>query len=255
VKVAIGCAVVAFLGLIALAVGIGGVAWWAKGKVQEVAGDQGRIASLQERANRNEFQRPSDGVIQEARLVKFLDIRRRVYGVYQKYEKEIEARAKKQQGDLSDLTTAFGMINEIRLAQAQALADVGMSEDEYGFLVEQIYKTMWAAAVARDTGGKSVSEAASEAYDQASRAMAEMAEQARQARAEADRSGNEAAEQVAADSQEKVQEGAEELRRQAENAREQAKELDVPAANIALFQKYEAQIKQYAMGGLEWIGL
>jgi hypothetical protein len=31
--------------------------------------------------------------------------------------------------------------------------------------------------------------------------------------------------------------------------------MDVPPANIALFQKYEAEIKKYAMAGLEWIGL
>jgi hypothetical protein len=255
VKVAIGCAVVAFLGLIVLTVAIGGAAWWAKGKVEEVAGDQGRIDDLQERANRNVFQRPEGGVIQEARLVKFLDVRRRVFEVYKKYEKEIEARGKKAEGDLSDVTRAFTMINEIRLVQAQAQADVGMSDDEYRFLVEQIYKTMWAAAVAKDTGGKSVSEAAGEAYDQAAKAMAELSEQARRAQAEADRSGNAAAEQAAEESQEKVEEGAEQLRRQAEEARDRAREMDVPPANIALFQKYEAQIKQYAMSGLEWIGL
>ena len=31
--------------------------------------------------------------------------------------------------------------------------------------------------------------------------------------------------------------------------------MDVPPANIELFKKYEAEIKKYAMGGLEWIGL
>jgi hypothetical protein len=30
---------------------------------------------------------------------------------------------------------------------------------------------------------------------------------------------------------------------------------DVSPANLALFRKYEADIKKYAMGGLEWIGL
>jgi hypothetical protein len=29
----------------------------------------------------------------------------------------------------------------------------------------------------------------------------------------------------------------------------------VPPANITLFRKHEAEIKQYAMGGLEWVGL
>jgi hypothetical protein len=72
------------------------------------------------------------------------------------------------------------LINELRLAQAQGLADVGMSEDEYLFIVEQVYKTMWADA---------------------------------------------------------------------------DKSADVPPANLALFRKYENDIKKYAMGGLEWIGV
>ncbi|HJQ93491.1 MAG TPA: hypothetical protein VJ874_04310 [Candidatus Thermoplasmatota archaeon] len=254
-KVAIGCAAVALVGIIVVTVGVGGAAWWAKSKVEQAAGDQDRIEQLHEQANQNEFRRPSDGVIAEAQLQKFLDVRRRVYDVYKKYEKDIEARGKKEQADIGDVATAFGMINEIRLAQAQAQADVGMSDDEYGYLVEQVYKTMWAAEVAKSTGGKSISEAAAEAYDQAAQAMAQAAEQAKQARESAERSGDDAAEEVAEESEEDVEEGMQDLRKQAEEARERAKEMDVPPANIELFRKYEAQIKQYAMSGLEWIGL
>jgi hypothetical protein len=243
------------LGVIVMVVALGGAAWWAKGKVQEVAGDQDRIERLQEQANRNDFRRPSDGVIAEDRLVKFLDVRRRVFDVYKKYQKDIEARGKKEQPDFGDVSAAFGMINEIRLAQAQAQADLGMSDDEYRFLVEQVYKTMWAAEVAKQTGGKSVSEAAGEMYDQAAQAMAKAAEQARQAREQAERSGDDVAEDAAEESEEEVADGAEDLRRQADQARERAREMDVPPANVALFRKYEPQIKQYAMTGLEWIGL
>jgi hypothetical protein len=254
-KVAIGCVAVAVLGVIVLAVGIGGAAWWAKGKVQQVAGDQDQIESLQQKANQNEFHRPADGVIQEARLQKFLDVRRRVYDVYKKYQKEIEARGKKEQADFGDVTKAFGMINEIRLAQAQAQADVGMSEDEYRFMVEQIYKTMWASEIAKSTGGKTPSQAAGQMYDQAAQAMEKMAEQARKAQQQAEAQGNDQAVDAAEHGQEEVQDGAEELRKQAADARERAHDMDVPPANIALFQKYEPQIKQYAMSGLEWIGL
>ena len=45
------------------------------------------------------------------------------------------------------------------------------------------------------------------------------------------------------------------LEKQAEEVREAASSLDVPAANVALFQKYEADLKKYAMSGLEWMGL
>jgi len=45
-------------------------------------------------------------------------------------------------------------MNEMRLAHAQGLADQGMSEEEYRFLVEQIYKTAWASEVAKANDGK-----------------------------------------------------------------------------------------------------
>jgi hypothetical protein len=254
-KIAIGCAAVAVLGIVVMTVALGGAAWWAKGKLESVTGEQDRIEKLQEQANKNAFHRPSDGVIAEDRLVKFLDVRRRVYDVYKKYEKDIEARGKKQQGDFGDVTAAFGMINEIRLAQAQAQADVGMGDDEYRFLVEQIYKTMWASEIAKSTGGKTPSEAAGQMYDQAAQAMQKMAAEARKAQQQAKAQGNDAAEDAAEEGQEEVQDGAEELRKQADEARARAKDMDVPPANIALFRKYEPQIKQYAMSGLEWIGL
>jgi hypothetical protein len=254
-KIAIGCAAVAVLGIVVMTVALGGAAWWAKGKLENVTGEQDRIEKLQEQANQNAFHRPSDGVIAEDRLVKFLEVRRRVYDVYKKYEKDIEARGKKKQGDFGDVTAAFGMINEIRLAQAQAQADVGMNDDEYRFLVEQIYKTMWASEIARSTGGKTPSEAAGRMYDQAAQAMQKMAEEARKAQQQAKAQGNDAAEDAAEEGQEEVKDGAEELRKQADEARARARDMDVPPANIALFRKYEPQIKQYAMSGLEWIGL
>ena len=99
---------------------------------------------------------------------------------------------KKKQAGLSDLAHGLGVLGEVRMAQAQALADVGMSEDEYRFMVQQVYKTLWASEVAK----------ASPAPEGAS-----------------------------------------------------APTLDVPPANITLFRKYETEVKQYAMGGLEWVGL
>jgi hypothetical protein len=243
------------LGVIVVVAGIGGAAWWVKGKAEAVAGDQDRIERLQEQANRNEFRRPSDGVIEEARLQKFLDVRRRVYDVYKKYEKQLDARGKKEQADFGDVTTAFGMINEIRLAQAQAQADLGMSDDEYRYLVEQVYKTMWAAEMTKATGTASVSEAVGQAYDKAAREMGRAAEAAKQAEARAEREGDRSAEEASEEAQEQVAQGREELEKAGREARDRAREMDVPAANVALFRKYESDIKRYAMSGLEWIGL
>jgi hypothetical protein len=254
-KVAIGCGVVLLLGIIVVAVGIGGAAYWAKGKVEEVAGNESRIEELHKKANAVSFDRPADGVIQEDRLLKFLDIRKRVFGTYEKHRATLDAMGNKKQGDWSDVTTGFSVINEIRVAQAQALADVGMSEDEYRFMVEQVYKTAWAAEVARSTGGKTPSEAASDVFSKAQEAMKQAQAETARARQSAKKSDQDEAAEQAEDAQESIEEGQQQLGRAGEDAREGAAAMDVPPANIVLFKKYEAEIKKYAMGGLEWIGL
>ena len=192
VKIAIGCGVALVLGVMVVAVAVFSGAYWLKSKTEEFTGNENRIEELQKKANTTPFDRPADGVIREDRLVKFLDVRKRVFGVYEMHRATLEGMGQKKEGDLGDVAKGFSVVNEIRMAQAQALADVGMSEDEYTFMVEQVYKTAWAAEVAKEA---------------------------------------------------------------AEKARENASDMDVPPANIALFRKYEAEIKKYAMGGLEWIGL
>jgi YesN/AraC family two-component response regulator len=254
-KIAVGCAVaVVAVGLV-LTIAFGGLVFWAKGKVEKVAGEQQRIADLEKRADQIPYERPADGVIPEPRLVKFIDVRKRVFETYKKYEKDLETRGKKEKAELGDITTAFTAINDIRSAQAQALIDLGMSKSEYSFMVEQVYKSFFAAEVAKSTGGKSVSEAAREAYDQAADAMAKAEQDAQRAKQQARASGDQAAEEASERSRQAVAEGAEELKKQAGEMTERARDLDVPPANVALFRKYEAELKKYAMGGLEWIGL
>lgn len=254
-KIGIGCAVAAVVALGVVAMVVVGGAFWAKGKLEKVAGDQQQIEKLQAQANRNKFEEPSDGLIREDRLMTFLEVRKRVYAVYEKHKAEIEAMGKKQQADFSDVTTSLGWLNELRLAQAQALADLHMSEDEYRYMVQQVYKTLWAAEVAKSTGGRSVSEAAGDMYAKAADAMEQAARQAEQTKKQADAAGDKAGEHTADSTADDARKQAKELREQADKAREQAKELDVPPANIALFQKYEADIKRYAMSGLELMGL
>ena len=265
-KVAIGCGIVAVLGGIAVAAVVFGGIWWAKGKAEQFTGNEKRIDDLKKRANAVPFTAPADGIIHEDRLVKFLEIRKRVFAVYEQHKDEFEAINKKKQADFSDVTKGLGVLNEVRTTQAQALADVGMSEDEYHFMVEQVYKTLWASEVAKQSGGKSVSEAAGDVYDKA----ADEIEKARQAAAAAAQASpvpggssltpeqkQELADPRAAakKSLEDLEKASGDAKKQATEARESARQLDVPPANIALFQKYETEIKKYAMGGLEWIGL
>ncbi|HLA76207.1 MAG TPA: hypothetical protein VJU18_01380 [Vicinamibacteria bacterium] len=238
-KIAIGCVVaVAVAGMVVVAVVVGG-AYWAKGKAEEMAAGQQKIQDFQRQADANSFVRPSDGRITEPRLVKFLEVRKDVFAVYQKYAKDIEARKNKEQVDFGDVKTMFNVLNDIRLAQARAQAAQGMSTEEYAFMIEQVYKSAWASEVTKATGGKNLSEAASEATEQAARQMEEQAEQGG----------------VPEQAQKAMREAAEKMRKGSEEIAEQAQALDVPPENVALFRKYESEIKKYAMTGLEAIGL
>ncbi len=238
-KIAIGCAVAAALAIVVVVAAVIGGAFWVKGKVKQVTADNERIESLREQANQVDFTPPEDGRISEDRLLAFLEIRKRVYAVYQPHQQEIESAAKKDRADLGDVTRAFSIINDLRLAHAEAAAEVGMSQAEYAYMVQQVYKTMWAAQVSEQTGGKSVSEATGQAMEQMAQQLGQVQEQ----------------EGLTAEQREQVAQGREQLQGQAQEARKAAQQLDVPPENIALFKKHEPEIRQYAMHGLEMLGV
>ncbi|HUG55417.1 MAG TPA: hypothetical protein VMR21_17560 [Vicinamibacteria bacterium] len=253
-KIAIGCGVAVVVVGLAVGAAVFGGLWWAKGKAEQFTGNEARIEELKEKANAVPFEEPEDGLVREDRLVKFLEIRKRVYSVYEKHQGMLESMNQKKQADWSDVTSGLGVINEIRTAQAEALAEVGMSEAEYRYMVEQVYKTLWASEVAKQTGGKSISEAAGGMYEQAADEM----ERARQAQKGASPGTEELTpeqREALEKSEAELEKGIADARRAGVEARESARELDVPPANIALFRKYEGEIKKYAMGGLEWVGL
>jgi hypothetical protein len=229
-KIAIGCVVVALLAGIVAVAAVGGLAWWGAGKVKEMAGSAAgsveKIAELEKKANQNPFARPADGVVSEERLLKFIEVRKRVFAVYDQNRDFIERAGRKQQADLSDVTKGLSVLADVKTAQAQALADLGMSTAEYAFLVESVYKSLWASEWQKGQGGKSASEAMGEAATQVEKQLQGL--------------------------------GAPEAAKAIEDARaaaEQSKALDVPQANVELFSKHEAELKKYAMGGLELIGL
>jgi hypothetical protein len=202
-KIAIGCGFVLLLTGVAAVVGVVGFGYWAKGKVEEVAGDQDKINRLNEQANANPFTQPADGVIAEDRLVTFLAVRRQVFASYEKHRPALEAMKNKKQADFSDVRAGLTVLNDLRLATAQALVDHKMSEGEYEYLVQQVYKSMAASEMdkARPSPLPSPVPGASP--------LPEMPDFT----------------------------------------------SDVPKANVELFRKHEAEIRKYAMGGLELIGL
>ena len=243
-KIAVGCLVALLAGGVVAVVVIGAGAYWAKGKIDEVGGNisakTSEIARYAEKANANSWSRPEDGVVEEARLLKFLEVRRDVYTIYEKHKDHFEHRDDKKDVGLSDIVKFGGLVADIKLAQTKGLAAVGMNETEYAFMIESIYKSAWASSFQSETG-QPLSQYAHNAIKQAQEAALQAAEAAQKA-------GVPVTEGVAPEDLEKLQ-------REVDDASSSLHSLDVPKANIELFKKHEAEIKKYAMGGLEMLGL
>jgi hypothetical protein len=239
-KIAIGCGVAALLGVFAVVVLVGGAAWFVKDKFGDIAEHQERIEEFQAQANAVPFDQPTDNVVDEERLKTFIEIRRRVAVAYEPHRDLLERQNDDDhEASLDDITGAMSMVFDIQLALAQAQAEIGMSEEEYRFLVEQVYTSKWAAAVADQTGGKSLSEAASGAFEAAIAQLQKSAEQ----------------EGVTDEQRAQIEEQIAQMRDSAANAGAQTSALDVPPANIELFRKYESDIEELAMSGLPLAGL
>ena len=120
-KVAIGCGIAAVMGGVVLAAVVFGGIWWAKGKAEQFTGHEAKIEELKKKADAVPFTEPADGVVREDRLVKFLEVRRRVFDVYAKHKDELEAMNKKKQAGLSDLAHGLGVLGEVRNTSASTL--------------------------------------------------------------------------------------------------------------------------------------
>ena len=128
----------------------------------------------------------------------------------------------------------------------KALAELGMSEEEYRAIQMAVYKTAWASDVEKDSG-RMPAEAVSESMSEAVKGHARRDARGPRGRAEAGRARQRA--RCPTTTSKKLQE---EMARLGQDA---AKVLDVPKANVELFRKHEAEIKKYAMNALAYVGL
>jgi hypothetical protein len=258
-KVAIGCGIFIVLAGIATVVSVVGGAYWLKGKADGFVADkqaqEAKIEDLEKKADANAYTAPADGVIHEDRLVKFLDVRKQVHATYEKYRADLEGldkAGKKKEADFNDLKKGLGALaalNDLRLAQAQALADQGMSREEYRDLVGAIYKTAWASEVQASNNGRTMSQVTEDSMKETARALEQ------QARETPDPKLPPEAQRAWREGQEQARQAQEKLKDETSEAVRNAQSLDVPPQNVTLFKKYEADIKKYAMTGLEVIGL
>lgn len=263
-KIALGCGCLALVGLLAAAGACGLLGYWVKGKAAGVASDfdamtkratavTDEIERWEKKANENPYTAPADALIAEPRLLKFLEVRKEVHAVYEAHKADLDALQKKSQtpsDKLSprDLWNAGGQLAEtlgaLKLAQAKALAEVGMSEAEYRDIQIAVYKSAWASETERKTGRmpaealeKSMAEAGRQVEDAMSRGVAE------------------AQKQKVPGAGQLSPEDAKKLGAELAEAGKAAKALEVPKANLELFRKHEAEIRAYAMSGLGFIGL
>ena len=234
-KVALGCLAVAVIALFLFVAGIIGLGYWAKNKVQEVTGGGPAVEEARRTANAVPFTRPAGNIVAEPRLVQFIEVRASVFSVYEKYRGEIETRmAKVKEGkslDFGDISTGLTLMGELQKAEALALAKHGMSEDEYAFITGEVYKSMWT-----ESGG-------------ASTKVIKDAAQAAKAAEEAMKAAE--AQGMPAEAREALAKARTEITASTERATHDLENAGTAPENMALFKKYEADLKKYAMPGLQ----
>ncbi len=234
-KVAIGCFAVCLIGVFLFVAGVVGLGFWAKGKVEEVTGGGPGVEEARKAANAVPFTQPAGNVVDEVRLVRFIEVRAAVYSVYQKYKGEIDSRmAKIKDGrslDFSDISTGLTMMGELQRAETMALAKHQMSENEYEFIAGEVYKSMWTDLGGADASRKAMKEAA-----RAAKAAANAMKQA---------------EGLPPETREAIAEATSEIAAGSDDVSVELENIKAAPENVVLFKKYEADLKKYAMPGLK----
>ena len=227
-KVLLGCGIAVVVVVLGVAVLFVGGVFWAKNKAEKYVADvtarTEEIDRYEKEANRHAFTAPADGLLSEPQLVKFLEVRKQIFAVYEQHKAEFDSlaarTADKKQLSLGETVEAGTLIArlaaDVRLAQMKGLAAIGMSEPEYRYIQEAVYKSAWGRELQK-SGAPQVSDQVGAMADAGAAVPG----------------GKTALEEMQA----------------------RAKALDVPQANIELFRKYEADIQKYAMTGLALVGL
>jgi len=255
-KVLAGCGCATLAITVALVAGVGLGLFWLKGRAQKLAAgidsltlSAREIDGWEAKANAHAWDRRPDGIVPESRLLTFLEVRRRVHLVYEENKAEIEALARQGGGEQPlDPARALAvggrsavMLADLRLAQVQALAELGMSEPEYRSIQLAVYKA-WGAVRARDETGHTPAEAVAATARGVNQAVRSGVEGAREA-------GVPGSDRVDEDDVRRVEDAV------SRAGASGAEALAVPAENVELFRKHEAEIDRYAMSGLALLGL
>ena len=237
-KVAIGCVAASVIGFFLVLAGLVGLGYWAKNRIEQATNGGAEAEEARRSANAVPFATPSGSIIDETRLVKFIEVRASVYSVHEKYRGEIETRAEKvRKGDpidFSDLSTGLTFVNEIQKAEALALAKYEMSEAEYGFISGEVYKALW-TEIGGDASGRRVLEGTADATKAAAPAMEKQTQG------------------LPPEAQAALDQARKEIEQGSAQVTQQLQELKTAPENAALFARYEKDLKKYAMPALQMI--
>jgi hypothetical protein len=239
----IGCVVIVAAGILVVA----GGGLYVRHKFHEwIGGAQDQAKQDEQLSKHYPFPPPPDGVIAENQLQRFLAVRKQIYAVYERYEPQFKNLDQNKKRDLSVISKGWSMWKELRQEHTKALAAQKMSPEEYQYILNAVYKT-WAAVGTKealknqsfaDMGEKGLKEA----IDRIDLQLKDP--------------------QTSEPAKKALQKTREELQKQLDHIDQNSavKQLDetldsVPAENVALFRKYEREIKKYSMSGLELVGL
>jgi hypothetical protein len=235
-----GCALL----VIACVLVIGGGGYYVRSKILKYAGNNGEYAKKTDELNHEfPFQPPAKGVITEDQILRFIAVRKQVHSVYMRYEPQFKNLQSKNT-DLSVLTKGWTFIKEARQEHAKALENERMSPEEYQYIVDQVYRTWMASGTKDALKGKSFNDIAKTGLKESIKKIDQQL---------ADPATPEAAKKALRKTREELQS---QLQKVDQNSI--VKNLDstlqsIPPENLKLFQKYEKQLKEYSMGGLELV--
>jgi hypothetical protein len=240
--VLIGC----FAVVVAIVIAIAAGGFFVRNKFKEFTEGTGDSEKKTEQLSKDyPFTAPASGVITEDQLKRFLAARKQIYSVYKKYETEFK-KLEGKDADLSVLTKGWSFFKELRTEHANALAAQKMSPEEYQYIVNAVYKT-WAASGTKDAMKDQTFS------DQAEKHLKESIESIdKQLK---DPGTNETVKQALQKTRDELQQQLDSLPQNSVVKQMDATLDSVPAENLALFKKYESEIKQYSMAGLEYAGL
>jgi hypothetical protein len=240
--VLIGCISVIVIGVLAL--GVGGYLvknWWSEKRetIENVIGTEEseygkKVAELNQK---HPFIPPADNIVKEDRLQRYLEVRKTMNVVYKQHEAEIKKIADSSSATPGDLFKSATFIKDLRLAQVKGLQAQGMSKDEYTYLTQMVYVN-WVAMMANEA-----IQGSNSAVDQLKKSMEQIDQQL-------------ASPGLPEDQRQQLQLTKDSYQKQLEQLAEIEKGLQqVPKENIELFKKYDQDIRQNGMTGLEFLGL